>query len=540
MTASLPVALAQPGDKRSEIGFFVADDARLVIDRLRQDLEASGEFDSLLDDYAGQVPDTGRYERARQVLQWFRKGKLEVDALPDLVQVLYFTGQQRIMSKHHIRFPAYDILDEYFSNVTSPCFPVVLPRPQVTGRHWTLFGQRIGFPIGVPASVLTANAAWIHYHARNGFNVLTYKTMRSRPHEANAAPNWAFVPDQVKPFDVTDEHYKVQSDPWDWVNPGSRDVTTTNSFGVPSPSPAEWMADVENAHTVLAGDQLLIVSVMGDDYDETPGRLDVIAEDFAETALMAERAGASVIELNLSCPNSVDTTGVKPPLCYNVEHTAFVLERVRARVSDNTNLVAKLSYLNEDRLAVLVHRIAPMVQGIAGINTLPCTVTRTDQNFTFPGRDVAGVSGIAIREYAKDFVGRLARLRVDCGRYFEILGMGGVTDPASLQELYEIGANSVQTATGAFANPFLAAECAEELGSRLPETPEIRDPQLLESLTSAIREAASKAKLSREDVAAIFPLRAAQSLLLVDRLVDSGELVEDPEHEGLLVANLVR
>jgi dihydroorotate dehydrogenase len=90
------------------------------------------------------------------------------------------------------------------------------------------------------------------------------------------------------------------------------------------------MPDVKKALNCLRSDQLLIVSVMGS-YEDYTGP-DVVA-DFVAVARMAEEAGAPVIELNLSCPNTVDpSTGtVKQSLiCESVESTHEIVKSVRS------------------------------------------------------------------------------------------------------------------------------------------------------------------------------------------------------------------
>ena len=244
-------------------------------------------------------------------------------------------------------------------------------------------------------------------------------------------------------------------------------MSSVNSFGVPSPEPEEWMADLERAVAAVGDEQLLLVSVMGEGDD--------LAGDFARTALMAQEAGATVVELNLSCPNTLDRSaaGVKPPLCLDADATAAVVEAVRRGLDDRTGLVAKLSWLDADRLAALVPRLAPLVDGIAGINTVQSRVRRSDGTPTFPGRELAGLSGIAIRESALDLTRRLVALRASGGVHFDVLAMGGVTDPASFEALFAAGADAVQTAAGAFADPLLARRCVEALGETLPRSVEV-------------------------------------------------------------------
>jgi dihydroorotate dehydrogenase len=334
-----------------------------------------------------------------------------------------------------------------------------------------VLGRSVGFPIGVPACVLNGGEEWVRHNACNGYSVLTYKTVRSREHAANPQPNWTFASRQtaVLPPGAAAE---VTSDPWDWVDPASPAVSTVNSFGVPSLTPEAWMADLERSLAVLDDDQLLLVSVMGEDYEGTG--LAALVDDFARTARMAEEAGAPVVELNLSCPNTLDRSadGVRPPLCLDPEVTLAVVEGVRRALDDRTGLVAKLSWLDEERLAALVPRLTPLVDGVAGINTLQSRVRRSDGAPTFPGRELAGLSGAVARNSALDFTRRLVALRETTGARFDVLAMGGVTDPASFEALFALGADAVQSASGAFADPYLAQACIAALGDTLPRAVE--------------------------------------------------------------------
>jgi dihydroorotate dehydrogenase len=535
MTTTVPVPVASDPTKRSEAGLFAADQAPRVIELIQEDLVAAGlKLDELVTGFEAAVTDKDRLQAMRDLVDRLNDGSAETDDdVRRLAELLYFSGLQRLLVKHHVLFPAYNILDEYFVNAVAPWGPVVLPRPDVPDRRWSLFGRDIGFPIGVPASVLTANSRWIQYFANNGFNVLTYKTVRSRAWGPNPAPNWAFVPQVVEPFTVSDEHYTVLADPSDWVDSGRRDVSTTNSFGVPSPPPAEWRADIKNALTCIdSARQLLIVSVMGDDYDNT-GSLSVLARDFLSVARTAEDAGAEFIELNLSCPNSLDKTSrVRPPLCFDVDATATILEHVRSALNPSTKLVAKLSYLHDNDLATLIGRIGSVVDGVSCINTLQCTVLRADGEPTFPSRPLAGVSGIAIRAYALDFVRRLVRLRAENDDTFSILAMGGVTDPRSFADLYLLGADAIQAATGAFANPALAAECVVALGDTLPLTPSVSDPEVEQAIGQAIVSMTSDLGVDRYRLASIIPLKPSQTFSIIDSMVRAGTLAIDHTEEG--------
>jgi dihydroorotate dehydrogenase len=400
---------------------------------------------------------------ARGLARRLAAGDVADDDLPLLTRVLFLAGHAGVLAAAGVPTPAYDVLGSYRDNLTTPVGPRLARRPVAGGRRWRVLGRDVGFPIGVPACVLNGGEAWVRHFAANGYSVLTYKTVRSRAHEPNAQPNWVFAARLTQPL-PPGAAAEVTADPWDWVPPGSPGVSTVNSFGVPSPAPEEWMADLERSLAAVDDDQLLLVSVMGE------GDGTALVDDFARTARLAEEVGASVVELNLSCPNTLSTSaaGVKPPLCLDADATVAVVEGVRRALDDRTGLVAKLSWLDEPRLAALVPRLAPLVDGVAGINTLQSRVRRSDGEPTFPGRELAGLSGIAVRDSALDFTRRLVALREAGGRRFDVLAMGGVTDSVSFEALFALGADAVQSASGAFADPFLARDCVEALGGSLP------------------------------------------------------------------------
>jgi dihydroorotate dehydrogenase len=438
-----------------------------VVGRVRDDLAARGLLDGLPAAFLAGVtrfatPPAAELDTLRTAAEdlgaRLAAGEAGDDDLPLLTRVAYFAGHGGLLAAHGVRTPSYDVLGSYRDNLTTPAGPRLEERPRAGDRRWRVLGRDVGFPLGVPACVLNGGEEWVRFHARNGFSVLTYKTVRSRAHEPNVQPNWTFAP--RSPADV------VVSDPWDWVAPGSPEVSTVNSFGVPSPAPEEWMPDLERSLAAVDADQLLLVSVMGE------GEGTGLVDDFARVAGMAQEAGAPVVELNLSCPNTLSSSpdGVKPPLCLDADATLAVVEGVRRALDDRTGLVAKLSWLDEPGLAALVPRLAPLVDGVAGINTLQSRVVRGDGAPTFPGRALAGLSGAAARGAALDLTRRLVGLREAGGHRFDVVAMGGVTDVASFAALFEAGADAVQSASGAFADPFLARDCIAALGDTLPRS----------------------------------------------------------------------
>eukprot|EP01027_Heterolobosea_sp_BB2_P003791 GEZU01005730.1.p1 GENE.GEZU01005730.1~~GEZU01005730.1.p1 ORF type:complete len:164 (-),score=45.08 GEZU01005730.1:104-565(-) len=96
--------------------------------------------------------------------------------------------------------PIYDIEKSYDDNSTNgPFFDGPFPtREQINllrppKDQWVDFlGFKVASPIGVPAGPLL-NSNWTTLAARLGFDIPTYKTIRSRPHAGHPLPNVVYV-----------------------------------------------------------------------------------------------------------------------------------------------------------------------------------------------------------------------------------------------------------------------------------------------------------------------------------------------------------
>jgi dihydroorotate dehydrogenase len=368
---------------------------------------------------------------------------------------------QPLLAAYGIPNPPYNFLSSFLEN-DKPWAPPSPGRESAPGPSWRLLGHEIGFPIGVPSSVLTANSLWIDYYAQRGFNVLTYKTVRSRSYEAHPTPNWVFLPELTSPLELADLDRQVFGDSLAWPsNPTA--FSMANSFGVPSTSSETWQRDVAAALSVVATNQILIVSVMGF-HEELSGR--ELIDDFVSVARMAESTGAPAVELNLSCPNTIDPAagGVKREfLCESAKDTQALVAAVRDALDTRTRLVVKFARLP---LATLEDVIVPLaeqklIDGVSGINTIQMEIIDRQEAAVFPPREgasrlVAGVSGIAIREFGMKFARDVASLRAAHRLDFDLIAMGGVMDAIDVDAYLAAGADAVQVATGAFLHPDLA------------------------------------------------------------------------------------
>lgn len=155
---------------------------------------------------------------------------------------------------------AYNYRDRYPQEPQAGSASQVLP----TVPWRTLLGRPVGFPLGVPASVLTADSHWVRFFASRGFNVLTFKTVRSREWNPNPFPNWVFLEDADAPLPIgIDPRAVTVHGDEDTYLRQLRAFSTANSFGVPSTEPSVWKPEVRAAVDVLGEGQMLIVSVMG-------------------------------------------------------------------------------------------------------------------------------------------------------------------------------------------------------------------------------------------------------------------------------------
>jgi dihydroorotate dehydrogenase (NAD+) catalytic subunit len=323
---------------------------------------------------------------------------------------------------------------------------------------YTLLGQPVHLPFGIPSCSVLTNSAFVGAAFDRGFDVLTYKTQRSAAFPVNPFPN--IIPIAVDGPVSLETATKGLTLADGWGDDPKR-YSITNSFGNGTYGPDSWVPDLKKAVGMAHPGQLLIASVVGT-IQQGFSEQDYWA-DFAKTAEMAKSTGVHAIELNLSCPN-VAGEGV---VCYTREADKEICRLAKQAIGD-TPLLAKFGYFAENQqelLEAIVADIAPYVQAIAAINTIPAAIRNKDGTPALPGegRLVSGLSGVAIKWAGLDMVKRLAALRQRKGYDYEIIGIGGVMTPQDYQEYRDAGADAVQSAAGTLWNPKLAAEIKEFL-----------------------------------------------------------------------------
>jgi dihydroorotate dehydrogenase (NAD+) catalytic subunit len=374
--------------------------------------------------------------------------------------------------------PPFDHLHDFWFNFAAgPRDGLPVMRADAPVMPTKLLDFKLNFPFGVPACALTPHARYIEYFARRGFDLMTYKTVRDRPWNPHPFPQWAFVPDVTDPLSTDDiEHQHVRRHVFATLDPlqisDLARASLVNSFGVPSLSVEQWKADIADAKAVLAPGQVLIVSVMGSpDADDTRDDADLIRQ-FVRTAAHAAEAGADIVELNLSCPNTGGDL-----ICSHATLSADVARAVRSELKKwDVPVFIKIGYLDPPALRELTEACQPHIQGVVAINTVSVKTSGRDGNAFFPsylrtgGRSVerssAGLSGTAIRDLGLRSVRLLADIREThrADSDWSIIGVGGVMAPADFVAYRDAGADAVQSCSGAWLNPRLAIETREVVG----------------------------------------------------------------------------
>ncbi len=344
--------------------------------------------------------------------------------------------------------PTYDVTRSYEWNYRNgPCFNGPYPPQREIKRPVKLLDFELNSPLGVAAGPLL-NSRWIKVYARLGFDILSYKTVRTQRRLSNPKPNCVFVDTRGQITDNRlDETLRTMSH-----SPASiREISITNSFGVPSRNPKIWQEDVQRAKRYLDKGQVLVVSTMGSSeyHPDAPS----LIQDFASSAALAREAGADIVELDLSCPNSNAVEGM---VYLDPELSGAISKASKAELGSVPLFIKLGNFWKRDQFEAVIKANAEYVNGIVGINTVKMTVLDANGNPAIPKRPQSGVCGAGIKQCALQFLRWLFETR-EKNRYdFVIIGVGGIMTPDDIHEFLVIGIAAVEVATAAMWDPYLA------------------------------------------------------------------------------------
>lgn len=313
-----------------------------------------------------------------------------------------------------------------------------------------LLGYPVASKLGIAAGLLL-NSRWIACYARLGFDLLTYKTVRSVARACYPPPNWVRIagplPDDPK-TSVTTVEPPVTEDHAD-----NRSASWAVCFGMPSMAPEIWRADVEKSRHCLKSGQVLIVSVVG---TPQPGMDDTgLAEDFARCAAWAVESGAQMIEANFSCPNVCSAEG---QLYLNADAAHRVALRLRQAIGKVPLLIKSGSFSGREPMRRFLAALDHVADAVVLVNCVQRRVLRPDGQTAFGAFERVGVLGPAIHAAGVELV----RGAVDIIRQqrlpLQVWAVGGAADINSIRAYFQAGASVVMMGSAPMVAPTLAVE----------------------------------------------------------------------------------
>ncbi|WP_339733924.1 hypothetical protein [uncultured Gimesia sp.] len=349
--------------------------------------------------------------------------------------------------QHSQQFPHYDIRQTYQWNYENVPAPSEVEPPAVPGQ-WSFCDLPVPSPLGIPAGPLL-NGKWVLYYASLGFDVLTYKTVRSSARACYPLPN--LQPVQSTSLEGGEQRVSISE-----TMQGSWAV----SFGMPSAAPDVWRKDIEQTRTLLPADKILSVSVVG---SLQPGwSLDELADDYAKCAKWAIECGADCIETNFSCPNVCTRDG---QLYQQPEAAALVASRVK-QVTGSVPYLIKIGHMPDRTQArEFLQAMLPFASGIVMTNSVATTVVDPEQNLLFAGEQ-RGICGAATKQASlnqlKIFADLIAELPAEANKP-HLISCGGISSASDVKLFLSAGAQATHLATAAMCDPLIACQIRQTL-----------------------------------------------------------------------------
>jgi dihydroorotate dehydrogenase (NAD+) catalytic subunit len=341
--------------------------------------------------------------------------------------------------------PRYDSARTYRKNYDQPPPIPANVEPAPVPGEWTFCGRRVGSPLGMPAGPLL-NGKWILYYASLGFDVLTYKTVRSVARECYPLPNLQ----PVSTGQLTGDETEV---------PTTNEATGSwaVSFGMPSAEPDTWRADVEWTRMNLPAEKLLSVSVVGS--VQPDWSLSDLADDYARCAKWAVESGADAVESNFSCPNVSTCDG---QLYQQPKDAALVAERIRDTVGKTPYIIKIGSMTDRNAAEELLDAVAPFVDALAMTNSVAAKVRQPDGSYLFDGQR-RGICGDATRTASLQQTRLFCDLIRERGLNLAVIGVGGISTAEHVRQFLDAGAESVHIATAAMLDPSIGLQIRKDL-----------------------------------------------------------------------------
>ena len=337
----------------------------------------------------------------------------------------------------------YDIHQTYQYNYDRGPVFATPPVPVPPGPMKEFLGREVRSRLGISAGLLL-NSKWILGYAQRGFDILTYKTVRSSFRACYEPPNWVFVEDEGGdgPVYATD---RLPSDP--------AQISSAVCFGMPSMAPQTWRDDVRRASAALPAGKILIVSVVATPEDGATVRQ--VADDFAQCAMWAAEAGAHVVEANLSCPNVCTKEG---SIYLDAQMSRTVATAIRQAIGKTPLLLKAGHFGDPGKLRTFLKFVNGIADGVAMVNALSRPVLHPNGRPVFGDQFVkAGVLGRGIHKSCVENLKYAGDIVAAENLKLALVGVGGVSSDEDVQRFFDAGAAAVLMGSSPMYMPDIAA-----------------------------------------------------------------------------------
>src|SRR5260221_427716 len=136
----------------------------------------------------------------------------------------------------------YNITDTFENNALyGPFFDGELPNFGTQKPQHDFLGHKVNSQFGLPSTPMTFTARGIGLYAKLGYDIITYRSVRSVEWRGLGAPNWLYV-DVKAPLKREDLSQTLTAS----LSPfPDQEVSTANSFGIQSYKPEYWQQEYE-------------------------------------------------------------------------------------------------------------------------------------------------------------------------------------------------------------------------------------------------------------------------------------------------------
>jgi dihydroorotate dehydrogenase (NAD+) catalytic subunit len=342
---------------------------------------------------------------------------------------------------------SYNIHESYAWNYErGPSFTSPPSSQSLPALPKTFLGRPVRSRLGIAAGLLL-NGKWVLGYAARGFDILTYKTVRSSARPSYPPPNWVFVAETP-----SGPVFAIQEPPDDPAR-----ISSAVCFGMPSMPPNVWRQDIQQTRRALPGGQMLIVSVVA-----TPGdnwSLEQVSADFCQCAQWAAESGADAVEANFSCPNVCSAEGT---IYLDPKATQKIAGDLR-RTLGRTPLLIKTGHFPDlQELRNFLLAVNGAADGVVMVNCITRPVLHPDGRPVFGPEFVkAGVIGRAIHQPSVDAVREAVRIVSEEKLNVSITAVGGASRVEDIADFFEAGAASVLMGSSPMYLPHLATEAKQ-------------------------------------------------------------------------------